>query len=83
MANRQRAGLSAKVKKKRKTGLFEGIKPIYRLGMALFAVSLGGLGVLDVLGGRTNYFNPWGHLVFAPSLILIGLSLIVATIFAW
>jgi hypothetical protein len=75
--------LSAKVKKKRKTGLFDGMEPIYKLGMALLALSLVGLGVLDVLRGRTNYFNPWGHLAFAPSLILIGLSLSVATIFAW
>jgi hypothetical protein len=71
------------VKKRPDTGLFDGVKPIYRLGMVLFALLLVGSGVADVLGGRTNYYNRWGHLVFAPSAILVGLSLIVAIIFAW
>jgi hypothetical protein len=71
------------VKKQQKAGPLDGIEPIYRMGIVLFALFLVGLGVLDVLNGRTNYFNHWRRLVFAPSLVLIGLSLIVATIFAW
>jgi hypothetical protein len=71
------------VKNQRKTGLFDGIKPIYRLGMVLFALFLMGMGVLDVLGGRTYYYNRWGRLVFPPFFILIGLSMIVAIISAW
>jgi len=71
------------VKNQQKTGLLDGIKPIYTLGLMLLGLFFVGLGVLDILSGRTNFFNPWGQLVFAPSAILIGLSLIVAIIFAW
>lgn len=71
------------MKNQRKTGLFDGIKPIYRLGIVLFALFLMVSGVFKVLSGRTNYYNLWGHLAFAPSLILVGLLLIVAMIFAW
>ena len=71
------------MKNREKTGLFDGIKPIYRLGIVLLGLLFVGSGVRHVLSGRTNYYNPWGHLVFAPFSILIGLLLIVAIIFVW
>lgn len=71
------------MKNRAQTGLLDGIKPIYRLGIVLLGLFFVGLGVLHVLSGRTNFFNPWGQLVFAPSAILVGLSIIAANIFAW
>jgi hypothetical protein len=79
MARRQCAEMS----NRENSSLFEGIKPIYRLGMVLLALFLVILGALDMLSGRTNYYNHWGHVVFAPFLILIGFLLIVAIVFAW
>jgi hypothetical protein len=64
------------------SSLFEWIKPINRLGMVLFALFLVILGALDMLSGRTNHYNHWGQMVFAPSLILIGFLLIVAIVLA-
>jgi hypothetical protein len=72
-----------RVKNRHSTGLLDGVKPIYRLGLVLVALLLVSSGVRHVLSGRTHYYNPWGNLLFAPFLILIGLLLMVAIIVAW
>jgi hypothetical protein len=71
------------MKNRPETGLFDGVKPIYMIGLVLIGLFFVSFGLLDVLGGKTNYLNPWGHVVFAPFAILIGLLKIVAIIFAW
>ena len=71
------------MKNRDRTGLFDGIKPIYRTGLVLLALFLVVSGVFKALSVRTNYYNFWGHLAFAPSLVFVGLLLIVAMILAW
>jgi hypothetical protein len=71
------------MKNRLETDLFDGVKPIYMIGLVLLGLFFASFGLLDVLSGRTNYLNPWGHVAFAPFAILIGLSIIVAIIFAW
>jgi hypothetical protein len=71
------------VKNRQETGLFDGIKPIYRLGIVLLGLFCVAWGVVAVLSGHTNYYNRRGHVVFTPFLILIGVSIIVASIVAW
>ncbi|HYL61517.1 MAG TPA: hypothetical protein VE077_02770 [Candidatus Methylomirabilis sp.] len=65
---------------KNSQGPFDALKPIYRLGVVLIGLLFVSIGAVNVLGGRTNYFNAWEQVVFAPFAILVGLLLIVTVV---
>jgi hypothetical protein len=60
------------MKAKARRGLFDGVKPIYRLGLVLVSFVCIGIGILRILEGKTNELNPWDQMVFAPFAIFIG-----------
>jgi hypothetical protein len=53
---------------------------IAAIAASLFLIAFG---VAMVLGGKLEWQNYWGGLVFAPVAILFGLLLLYAAIFRW
>jgi hypothetical protein len=71
------------VKNQPKPDPFEGLKPIYRLGVVMIGLAAISISVLRWLRNGMNCENYWGQVVFAPFGVLIGVLMIVAVVVGW
>jgi hypothetical protein len=57
------------------------LKRYSRLGGVLLGVFAVCYGMLQIVGGKLNYQNYWGGLVFAPFTILLGTLVLYISVF--
>jgi uncharacterized membrane protein len=54
-----------------------------RLGLGFFGAILVLMGYSNIYGGKLNYSNYWGGIVFAPVALIVGILILIIVMFRW